>query len=210
MDQFDAYFTQIPDWATSLELIASEPEERFGEFPFLVPEGSKFVVATTSSAEGREPASGLVRLETKTPDEDLSEKTLENEQEFIHENRGLIVLNDPKAGRWNFAVRSELNEPYAISLMAFHPSGQKLANASSGSSTPTPWKCRACKSTAKALALAIVATATFPAIPQALITAVSTFLGGMSAAAVGAFISSLLGDTADVIAEKLCQKVNLC
>jgi hypothetical protein len=62
---------------------------------------------------------------------------------------------------------------------------------------------------AKALAVSIVAAAALPAIPHALIVAVAAYLG-VGAVVAGAFIGSVVGDTANVIAEKLCKRVGLC
>jgi hypothetical protein len=67
-----------------------------------------------------------------------------------------------------------------------------------------------CKITTKALALAIVAAATSPALPAALITAVASYLDGTAERAAAAFVGSVLGDTADVVAEKLCTWAGLC
>jgi hypothetical protein len=45
--------------------------------------------------------------------------------------------------------------------------------------------------------------------PAALISAVAAYLG-VGAVVAGAFIASVIGDTADIIAEKLCRKIGLC
>jgi hypothetical protein len=63
--------------------------------------------------------------------------------------------------------------------------------------------------TAKALAVAIIAAAPMAVIPAALTTATAAYLG-VSTVFAGAFIGSVAGDTADVIAEKLCQYIGLC
>ena len=50
---------------------------------------------------------------------------------------------------------------------------------------------------------------TLTAFPQAVIAAVASFLGA-GAAVAAAFISSVVGDTVDTVAEKLCKMVGLC
>lgn len=54
-----------------------------------------------------------------------------------------------------------------------------------------------------------MAAATLPALPAALIASVAAYLG-VGTVIAAAFISSVLGDTVDMIAEKLCKRVKLC
>jgi len=95
-----------------------------------------------------------------------------------------------------------------VSAFAFHP---VAASSIIAAHPPTPsFRCRICKTTAKALALAIVAAAGAAILPAALLASVSAFLGGVGGLAAGAFINSVIGDTVDVVAEKLCMAVSLC
>src|SRR5262249_22966029 len=96
-----------------------------------------------------------------------------------------------------------LHLPVAVNLTAFHVGGS--SKQPSGSTV----SCRGCKMVAKGLAVAIVAAVTLPAIPSALITAVAAYLGVGSVVAA-AFIGSVVGDTADIIAETLCKRIGLC
>jgi hypothetical protein len=90
-------------------------------------------------------------------------------------------------------------------MMAFQGAGGTPPAASAG----VTFSCRSCKMVAKGLALSIVAAAALPAIPHALIIAVAAYLGVGSVIAA-AFIGSVVGDTANMVAEKLCKRIGLC
>lgn len=208
MDAFDTYLTRIPAWATSLEVVAETPREGSDRIDFAVEEEALFLVVVASLPNGSRPSWLDARIDT----DDLPKEVrpgADTENGFVDKDRGLIVLQRPHPGNWRFGISSTGRTPFAVNLMAFHPVGPSL---SSPSQATRPWqsvRCRACKMTAKALALAIVAAAALPALPQALLAAVASFLG-VGVAIAAAFIGSVIGDTADIIAEKLCRKVGLC
>jgi hypothetical protein len=127
---------------------------------------------------------------------------------FVSPDARLIIIHNPSTDDWDVAAKDGVS-PYAVTVMAFHPAELPNSPPSPGSTGGSPFKCRACKTTAKGLALAIVAAAVLHALPAALIIAVGKFLGVASPIAA-AFIQSVIGDTVDVIAEKLCRKIGLC
>lgn len=191
------------DWATHIEMVVGAPEPGREEGVELLCRSEnpiRFVLATVSTPEG-----------TVGPHLDAGIALLDRNGRPLADNAGenfsssqLVIFNQPSDRTWLVTSRGAM--PYEVCAMAFHPSAAMMA----GVSVPaTPLKCRICKSTAKALALAIVAAASYPAIPAALISAVAAFLGAATLAAA-AFINSVLGDVASVIAQKLCHAVGLC
>jgi hypothetical protein len=210
MNIAEVYVSTVPDWATQVELVVHEPNQQpIQPVDFDVrPEAQvQFVVATVSTPNGLFPPFLDARLELYDPT-DTPYHLSPTPGAFVSSSPGLVVIESPIRGVWKLSAISGVI-PYAVTAMAFHPQVSPNSPPSPGSSGSSPFKCRACKTTAKALALAIVAAATLPTLPAALIAAVSAYLG-VGAVFAAAFISSVLGDTADVIAEKLCKKVGLC
>ena len=133
-----------------------------------------------------------------------------------------IFVSEPDSaseGTWRIQVQpGETSRPFVVAFSAFAPAGFSADTpppvppppAAGGGGGAPPLRCRVCKVTAKGLAVAIVAAVAVQAAPAALIAAVSSFLGGVGTIAAAAFINSVVGDAADVVAEKLCRKVGLC
>ncbi|MGH8696712.1 MAG: hypothetical protein ACREVS_09555 [Burkholderiales bacterium] len=225
----DIYRAVIPGWATSIELVADlHPEPTEPPVEFEVPQRASFLVGVVTAPDGTpsawaRQAARLSLAHNVAGGRRFGAEPLDTESEFVAGKDGpsLIVLNKPLPGTWSVSVPTggplagggaAITTPFAANVMVFHP-----AVAATPDTPPAPsvapaaltFKCRACTTTAKALALAIVAAAALPALPQALIAAVGGSLGAGAAVAV-AFISSVLGDTAKTIAEKLCKRVGLC
>jgi hypothetical protein len=139
-----------------------------------------------------------------------------SDQAFVDEGRTLFIFNEPTRSNWRISI-SESSVPIALNLMAFHPNEEFRSGfrwrvrrlRALYFWEPSNFKCRACKITAKALALAIVAAATLPALPSALIATVAAYLGVASIVAAQ-FITSVIGDAVDIITEKLCRLVGMC
>lgn len=133
--------------------------------------------------------------------------------QYISPDERVAILVNPSERSWTASIEQGI-VPFGVSAFAFHPSVPAAGTASA----PSPrFRCRICKTTAKALALAIVAAAGAGALaavlPAALLASVSAFLGGVGTVgtiAAAAFINSVIGDTANVVAEKLCMAVGLC
>src|SRR5664279_4828664 len=206
---FDSFGARIPGFASSIELISNDPRESIsGSFQF--EEASKFLIATLSLPNGQQPAWDLGRLELKNNDAAFVEPQ-NDERLYVNTQGSIVIVNGESAENsyWSVNVNPGSQAlPVAVNLMAFHGGVNAAAPSATVAAAPT-FRCRGCKMTAKALALAIVAAAALPAIPAALISAVATYLG-VGAVIAGAFISSVIGDTVDIIAEKLCKKIGLC
>jgi hypothetical protein len=216
---FDKYTTSIPGWVTSIEAVAEDSIEgdesniyQFDPLRISLIRPPAFVIGVLSLPNGSRPPwlSGEIELRTAgdefgtTPVFQNAYEVLEpssDDGRFLDQQRSLIVLNDPRRTSFQLSLVSTPEFPIAVNFMAFHGTRSRVH--------PSAIKCWTCKSAAKALALAIVAAATLPALPAALIAAVATWLGA-TALVAAAFIGSVIGDTADVIAEKLCKKVGLC
>jgi hypothetical protein len=211
---FDKYQTAIPGWGTAVEAMAQGAVDSGGaNYPFLdvnlirvpVEEDPKLIVAVASLPNGARPPWLDAQLSINTGNQTFS-VPINDDHQFVDERRSLIILNQPGIlGKQELqvTVQSSGQFPIAVNVMAFHGS------ATGGLHSGPSFKCRACKSVAKALALAIVAAATLPALPAALLSAVAVYLGASMLVAT-VFISSVIGDTADVIAEKLCKKAGFC
>lgn len=166
----------------------------------------RFFVAALSTPNGLFPPFLDAELRLTDPARITQDNWPSDPDTFVSSR--LVIVNNAIPGTWRVSAISGVI-PYAVTAMGFHPQIGPSSPPSPGPSGSSPFKCRACKTTSKALALAIVAAATLPALPAALIASVAAYLGvGWVIAA--AFISSVLGDTADMIAEKLCKRVHLC
>jgi hypothetical protein len=210
MNTVEHYTASVPDWASSAEFVVHDPKGDYDLGKFSVREKGQtlFLVAVVSTPNGLFPSFLDSSIQLTDPYNSIRNEPHDNEIEFVSSDRRLIVINHPKSTEWSILAKGNI-VPYSVSLMAFHPAIPPKSPPSPGPTAGSPFKCRACKTTTKALALAIVAAATLPALPSALIAAVSAYLGA-SVVIAAAFISSVLGDTADVIAEKLCKRVGLC
>ncbi len=207
----EVYVSTVPDWATQLELVVHEPDGspiRTVEFDVRPEFPVEFLLATLSTPNGLFPPYLDATLSLVDPNGNPLNTPTVRPGTFISSKPGMVILESPVRGLWQLSAVSGV-VPYAVTAMAFHPQVPPNSPPSPGPSGASPFKCRACKITAKALALAIVAAAALPALPATLIAAVSAYLG-VKAFIAAAFISSVLGDTADIIAEKLCKRVGLC
>lgn len=212
MANMQIYRTSDADWATSAEIVLNEPD---GPDSTNLPLGAEtrhpvqFAVFAISTPDGRLLQESGARLSVL----DTNLRTLEldpyGESQYLSPDQRVAILVRPQARSWIASIDHDGRAPVALTAMAFHP-------APGG---PTPrLRCRACRSTAKALALAIAAAAgtagAAAALPASLIAAVAAFLGAagsaVAAAAAIAFINSVLGDAVSVIADKLCLAVGLC
>lgn len=206
---FERYLTEVPWWATSLQAVESVyGEKRKESFNISLAHPPAFVIANLSVTGGQRPLwqIGALRLhaggETWRGGKDFEKSS------YVNEQSTLFILNGIEHRKWQIDLEPEGILPLELNFMGFHPAARKAGAKLQMPPTPSG-HCRMCKITTKALALAIVAAATLPALPAALITAVASYLG-VSVAIAAAFIGSVLGDTADVVAEKLCTMVGIC
>ena len=208
----EVYASTVPDWATQLELVVQEPEDSKSIKPVdfdVRPESSLlFIVATVSTPNGLFPPFLDAQLSLIDPNGDVHHLAPKLPGAFASIKPGLVVIEHPPRGIWHLSAMSGV-VPYAVTAMGFHPQVPPNSPPSPGPGGASPFKCRACKTTAKALALAIVAATALATLPAALIGAVAAFLG-VGKVIAAAFIASVLGDSASVIAERLCVKVGLC
>lgn len=205
------YRISDPDWATSAEIVLNEPDRPDSTNLPLSLETQhpvRFAVFAVSTPEGR----ALPELDAKLSVLDTNLRSLElgpyGEDRYLSPDQQVAILLQPQERGW-YASVDHGRMPVALCAMAFHPApGQ-----------PAPrLRCRVCRSTAKALALAIAAAVAAAgagiALPAALIAAVGAFLGVVGSAAAAAagiaFINSVVGDAASVIADKLCVAAGLC
>ena len=206
---FDTYGAVLPGFASSLELVGDGLGEPIST-SFTLQEPARFVLATLTLPNGQQPAWDLGRLELKNNNSAFVEPQ-NDEQTYVDPRGNLVIVNGKYAADsyWSvYVAPTNPPLPVAVNIMAFH--GNLNAAAPPAIVVPGPTlRCRGCKITAKALALAIVAAAALPALPAALIAAVAAYLG-VGAVIAAAFIGSVIGDTADIIAEKLCKKIGLC
>lgn len=210
MSALEKYLSSVPDWATSAEYVIHQPEGEL-DLEFTVPEQhtNYFLIVAISTPNDLIPPFLNAKFELYGPNGYYYEPG-DNESYFFSPDKKLAVIMYPDSGQWRINSNSNGERiPYSVNIMVFHPEIPPNSPPSPGSSGSSPFKCNACKITTKALALSIVAAATLPVLPGALIASVTAYLGVGSIVAA-AFISSVLGDTADIIAEKLCKKVKLC
>jgi hypothetical protein len=207
----ETYRSSVPDWATQLELVVHEPQTtQVQQVEFQIdPEYEPlFLVSVVTMPSGQFPPFLDAQLNLTQPQGYLVPVASTAAQYVAQSPTRLIVIDRPARGTWKISA-SGTDFPYAVTTMVFHPAIPQSSAPSPGTTAASPFKCRACKTTAKALALAIVAAATLQAFPAALIAAVAHFLGATAIVAT-AFISAVIKDTVDVIAEKLCRWVLLC
>ncbi len=212
MSNYDITKGRCADWAQWLEIASPIPDvwEYSGEIN--VEEASSALILTTFASNERfQPLRHGVKIALVDPkgwsptnDEDTSER-------FIYTHDGqpyLAIISNPKPGRWKLQTYSEGETAFAVNLCVFKAVVNAPNVAASASGSPR-LRCGICKSVTKALALAIVAAGTLHALPAALVATVAAYLG-LAKAAAAAFISSILGDGATKIAERLCKTIGLC
>lgn len=219
---FETYRTHIPGWATSVEAVSDSPLTLQESIEIDLEQPPRFLIGVLSLPNGQQPPwlkASVSISARRLDDETYSEFGLEetnNEQVFVNEGRTLFIFNQPIPTNWRISI-SEASVPIALNLLAFHPN-DKLTSGFRWRVRwfrgwhfrgPSHFKCRACKITAKALALAIVAAATLPTLPAALIASVSAYLG-VAAIIAAQFIASVIGDAVDIITEKLCRMIGMC
>lgn len=218
------YTAIAPRWATSLELVSVEPTEGSVERHELVASNSEddtlFFLAALSPVDGE---TGLVDAKLKVLDALHSfgplAPTFFQDRVFISDT--LVIIPQPfDRYQWELEITEGVT-PYAVHAMAFHPSSAARSVVTPIGPVKRTLKCGICKSTAKALAVAIAAGLTYSIVPTALLSSVAAFLGASvstapspiaagGSAAAAAFVASCFGDTVTVIAEKLCLAVGLC
>ena len=203
------YHANDDSWATAAEVVVNDPVAGNKLNLRLWVEAqisSQIVIFAASTPAGQWASFTDTKLEIL--DNDLRSLHLNSESatEYISADERVAILINPSGRSWIASITEGL-EPFSVSALALHPAAPAAGtNFSAGPRT----RCRICKTTAKALGVAIVATAGAFALPAALLAAVSTFLGGVGAIAAAAFINSVVGDTADMVAQKLCMAVGLC
>jgi hypothetical protein len=219
MSEFFTFRSSLADRGYAVEAVFDpewQPNKRTSRFelPLGVPRRDWVVAGGLVAVDGRpfEKEGPRPRIQLLTP----WEKPLELDTPPIY----VSEEHQASEGTWRIQVEpGEAPRPFAVAFSTFAPGGYSANTpppplppsppAGGAGGTPPP-RCRICKVTAKGLAVAIVAAIAVQAAPAALIAAVSSFLGGVGTIAAAAFINSVVGDTADVVAEKLCRKVGLC
>lgn len=201
------YRISDPDWATSAEIVLNEPHRPDSTNLVLGAETQhpvQFTVFAASTPDGQWSPQLDARLSLLDTDFRPIELSPQSVDQYLSPDQQVAILMWPAGRSWIASV-DQGQMPVAVTAMAFHP-------APSGGHAPR-FRCRVCKSTTKGLALAIAAAVGAAgagiALPAALIAAVGAFLGVATAAAV-AFLNSVVGDVASVIADKLCRAVGLC
>lgn len=215
---FERYLSEVPWWATSLQAIETVgQDEREQSLEVQLAQPAQFVIATLTLAGGKLSPWPIGRLSLHAGG-GAWYKYLEDDRQYVDERSTLIILNRMPHTHWRIDLEARSEVPRELNFMAFHPVGIRGSGPppappvppAAGAPPPPPsGYCRPCKIMTKALALAIAAAATLPALPAALITAVASYLG-VTVVVAAAFIGSVLGDTADIIAERLCMRVGLC
>ena len=164
-------------------------------------------MAVTSTPEGRRHPWLDVQITLQDPNGIIIARNTNTSDTFADQQGSLIIVRERDKA---LETGNTIRRAKCLSLSMLHASSDSISILL----LPAPplmigFKCKACKTTAKALALSIVAVVTLTAFPQAVIAAVASFLGAGAAVAT-AFISSVVGDTVDTVAEKLCKMVGLC
>lgn len=203
------YLASDDSWATASEVVINDPVAGGGfNLPLRVEPHVQveFAVFAISTSTGK--WAPFVDAALTILDENLNTLPLsaESPTAFLSPDSRVAILIKPPSRSW-YASISEGTVPFAVATCAFH---QAAAPDSQTFSTIPRTRCRLCKMTAKALALAIVASVGAAALPAALLSAVAAYLGGIGTVAAAAFINSVIGDAVDEVAEKLCIAVSLC
>lgn len=205
-------------WATSVELVQFDPELTSPRQTELVDlkaadEDVDFFVAAVSTPDGTFPPYLDTKLVVIVGNNALK-PTKPTDPTYVSDH--LVILPKPKENNWTIKCESGA-VPYTMCATAFH--NATASGSSPGAPPPKPRiRCRFCKTTAKALAMAIAGAATASVVPTALVVAVGAFLGFtvvpatsvVIAGGATAFITSCFGDSVDVIMEKLCAHGGLC
>lgn len=218
MSNYDVFRGRCGDWAKGLEILSDFPSEDKRYEKIQVEEETIGLVITLLSPDSGYflPPSEVDLIVTRPDSSQVHEE--ENEScfaNFAEKRLNLLVVNNPPAGSWRIDVASTGRVAFSVNLSLFKsrskiPGSPGRLAPPGGPGGPLLPHCRACKITAKGLALAIVAAASLATIPHALILAVGGFLGVPGTVFASAFIGSALDDSASVIAEKLCKSVRLC
>jgi len=202
---FDIRPTEMPGFARAVELVSDAAPENIA-LPIDLQDGASFLVATVTLRDGRQPNRNTGQL--KLRHDGYSQPPIDSPQVYVSPAGNLAIYNNPAGGTWSLEFSPAASfTPVAINLMVFYVRNRPPSTPKPPFSPTVWWK--SCKIGAKALALAIVAAATLPAIPAALIAAVAAYLK-VGFVVAGVFIQSVLGDTADIVAEKLCKQIGLC
>jgi hypothetical protein len=218
MSDFDIFRTRCADWAKGLEILSAFPSEgEHSETIEVEKESSGLAVTILSPDSGYLLPSSEVTLTVTNPDGEIPREE-DSEGCFAHfyeKELNVLVVNNPLVGEWKVTVASSGRLPFSLNLSVFKsrsrmPGSPGRVPPPGVGSPGGPPHCRACKMTAKGLALAIVAAASLATLPHALVVAVAAYLGGVGTAIATAFIASVLSDSASVIAEKLCKAARLC
>ena len=210
MPDIQRYHASDDEYATSTEVVVNDPVANADiNLSLSVESGppSKFVVFATSTPSGQYAPYIDAKIEILNNNLVPLPLSSQSATDYISPDEKIAILVNPQGHSWRVSIKQGV-VPFAVSAFAFHP---MAASSIVAAHPPAPrFRCRVCKTTAKALALAIVAAAGAAVLPAALLASVGAFLGGIGALAAGAFINSVIGDTADVVAEKLCMAVRLC
>lgn len=205
MEHHDVCLVNLSGVGAGFQISPAGTEEVSEDFGFYVGgRTTALILAVLDPVEGLVEAPPDVTLELWGPRDRAYRSPVDSDASYVRAHDGktsLAILNDPEPGQWRMTL-SHGGSPFEAHLLLLS------ANQTGGPSSNRP-RCRLCKSATKALALGIVAAATLPAIPQALILAVAKYLT-CAIPVASAVINALMGDLAETIAEKLCEKISLC
>ena len=211
--EIDVYRVETA-WARTLEIVSDIPESTSCQTSFAVPDGTSFLLEATTTPNGQPlpPSSQGPHVAIQNHrGEDPFVKTNDTETVFAHlvaERLRLGILAKPLIGEWKIQITSRTQTPFAVHIATLHV--EKLRAVSGNEAPPARLRCRACKATSKALGASIIVAATLPALPNALLSVVAAYLGGVKTAVASAFILSLCNQTVDAAAQKLCKVVRMC
>lgn len=150
-----------------------------------------------------------VSIKLTDPQEGSELKPQNDDCRYIEMHEGLqklpriFVANSPCSGTWTLEITSKERFPLEVYAATYDQSSKLNKEA-------RPFRCRACRMTTKALAAAVVFTATMKLAPAALVIALSARLGDVGTDVALEFMKSVAGDSIDIVAEKLCSAIQLC
>jgi hypothetical protein len=196
-------------WATSAEVVVNDPvagEAVQLQLSVESSETSQFVVFAASTPTGQLAPFLDTRLTILDSDREPLRLGDEDPRNYLSPDKRMAILVNPNGRSWTASIEQG-TLPFSVSAFAFHPAVLAADGAATG---PSRGRCRFCKVASKALAVAILAAAGSAVLPAALLASVAAFLGGIGTIAAAAFIQSVMSDTADVVAEKLCLAIGLC